>query len=304
MIASLRLNIVTYVYGNSYIDMFERVCLRSLMQKGNVPYLLSCGYNITHLIYTTTTDAERLGKIVDKYKTDRLEFKIMTNNAVGYGRNLQKTNMIFLVESVAYCVNNPAPMFLATPDVFIGDGSLSNLISFNMKKDICIAALHVRVDRDRFLKLLDGMQGDISNGVLATVGMSVLSQSWADAFIDKDRNCSWQSGSAVQKIRDKLWAVTFRIPTVYLARLNRGDMAYFNSNCDYGHWDHSWPEYLIKEKRYKFAGSSDLFFAVELTSPENNKAHCRDNDLWNDESQNAKLHSETNRNFLAIVRGE
>ncbi|MDP2672064.1 MAG: hypothetical protein Q8O68_00960 [Candidatus Daviesbacteria bacterium] len=303
MLPSLRLNIVTYVYG-SYIDLFEKVCLRSLMQAGNVPHLISCGYNITHLIYTTTPDVEKIEKIIGKYSTDRLEFKIMTNNAVGYGRNLAKTNMIFLVESVAYCVSNPCPMFLATPDVFIGDGSLSNLVSYNAKKDICLAALHVRVDRDKFLNWIKGIEGGVSNPALVTAGMGMLSQSWADSFIDRDKNCSWHAGTAVQKIKDKLWAVSFRIPTVYLARLNQSDMDYFNNHCDYGHWDHSWPESLIKDKRYKLIGSSDLFFAVEVTSAENNKAMLRDNDTWNDECQNTKLHSETNRNFLAIIRGE
>lgn len=212
--------------------------------------------------------------------------------------------MIFLVESVAYCVHNPAPMFLASPDVFFGNGSLNNLLSYGARKDVCIAALHVRVDRDRFLKWIKDVEGEVSNPVLATKGMEMLSQSWASSFIDQNRNCSWHAGTAVQKIKDKLWAVSFRIPTVYLARLNQSDLNYFSNNCDYGHWDHSWPEHLIKDNRYKFSGSSDLFFAVELTAPENNQATCRDNDLWNDECINKKLHSETNRNFLAIIRGE
>lgn len=275
------------------------------MQSGNIPFLLSAGYNIEHLIYTTTPDAARLEGIISPYRSDRLDYKIMTNKDIGYGRNLAKTNMIFLIESVAYCVSkHPIPMFLASPDVFFGNGSLSNLLSYGVRKDICIAALHVRVDRDRFLNWLKTIDGEISNPVLVTKGMGMLSQSWANSFIDTAKNCSFHAGTAVQKIKDNLWAVSFRIPTVYLARLNQSDLNYFSNHCDYGHWDHSWPEHLVKEKRYKFNGSSDMFFAVELTTPENNQATCRDNDLWNDESANTKLHSETNRNFLAIVRGE
>ena len=314
MLITNKLTITTFVYGNRYVDLFEKCCLRSLFQEGNIPFLLKHGYEITHLVYTTTPDAGRLAEITNRAKLkylegtnvdqDKLSYQIITNPAVGYGRVIAKTNMIFLLQSVTYGVHNPAPFFLASPDYFIGDYSLSNLLAYQTKKDTCLAALHVRVDAPSFLNFLEGTQGNIQNPSLVRIAFGMLSQSWKDSFIDKDNNCSFHAGTAVQKIATNLYTVTFRIPTTFLARLNQSDLEYFSGHCDYGHWDHSWPEHLISQKRFKFIGSSDMFFAVELTAGDMNQSKCRAGDLWNDEYFSTKIHSETNRNFLAVVRGD
>ena len=301
----MRLLIATYVYGEQFLDLFDRYCLRSLMQAGNIPYLLKQGYEIIYIIYTKPRDVQRLTAIIDKYKTEKIEYRITTNRFVGNETEVSKANSIFLLESVGFAVTNKAPFFLASPDIFVGDFSLSNLLTYNTNKDICLAALHLRVDSVLFQRWYNEEAIlPVSNARLVTTSMGILSQSWRDSFIDKGRNCSFTANSAVQKIQDNLYNVTFRIPNVFLARLNQSDVDYFNQHPNLGNWDHSWPEHLVKGRRYKFIGSSDMFFACEATYVDNNKSDCRDNDLWNDECINTKLHSETNRNFLAIIRGE
>ena len=266
------------------------------MQKGNIPLLLERGYKITYLVYTKPEDEVSVREIVGRYGMDGVSYTVVPSS---------DCRRRYLVDITNYSVVNGLPLFIANPDIFIGDGSLSNLMVYNTKRsNICLAALHVRVDMKTFMEWLDKVEGDISNPVLVTHSMTMLSQSWRDAYVDKGRNCSWSAGAAMQKIGDKLWIVNFRIPNVFLARMSRADYNYFSVNYDLGCYDHSWPEHLVRDKRFKYIGSSDVFYAVEMTSPQNNTSPLRDNDLWNDEASNNMLHSETNRNFLSVVRGE
>ncbi|MEE8382216.1 MAG: hypothetical protein V3R78_10140 [Thermodesulfobacteriota bacterium] len=278
----------TIVY-DKYIDIFESVCLRSLKQKGNIPALLEDGYEIRYYIYTLSDpNLQRVKKIrIKGVSIEVFHFSEMDNTKL-------------LHAMIEQSIGQDARLLFMSPDYFIGDGSLYNLCSYSNNNNLCIAALHMRVDFDKFLRVMDENKDSISNPQLVSLAMENLHKSWGESFIDEDSNNSYFSGSAVQKINKNLWSVSFRIPTVFLAKFERSDI---EALPQFDYWDWEWPATLIDDKRYKFIGSSDMFFAVELTQEKENIPCTQAGMIWNDDFRVDKRHSEINRNFLAVLRG-
>ena len=192
-------------------------------------------------------------------------------------------------------------MFFLNPDYFYGNDSLRNLISYKFKNKMCLAALHVRVDADKFSEKIKTVEGEVSNAQLVSLSMGYLHKSWGESFTSRSVNNSHISGSATQQIAGNMWAVTFRIPTVFLAKFDHCDKEALKR---FDMWDHEWPATLIEQNRFKFIGSSDMFYAVELTETQNNIPGLAGQMEWNDSFHVSRLNGETNRNFLVILRGE
>lgn len=279
----------TIVY-DKYIDIFETVCLRSLKQKGNISALLEDGYEIRYYIYTLSD--ENLQRI------KRIKIKGVSVEVFHYS---EMDNTKLLHAMIEQSIGQDARLLFMSPDYFIGNGSLFNICSHQSNGNMCLAALHMRVDFDKFIRALDLKKGRINNPELVTLAMENLHKSWGEAFIDEESNNSYFSGSSVQKIADKLWDVSFRIPTVFLAKFEQSDL---EGLAQFDYWDWEWPATLIKEHRYKYIGSSDMFFAVELTKERENIPCVQAGSLWNDDFRVQKDHSEVNRNFLAVLRGK
>jgi hypothetical protein len=279
----------TIVY-DKYIDIFETVCLRSLKQKGNIPALLKDGYEIRYYIYTLSDEnLQRVKKIRIKG----------VNIEVFHFSEIDNTKLLHAM--IGQSIGQDSRLLFISPDYFIGDGSLFNICSHQSNGNMCLAALHMRVDFDKFVRVLDNEKGSISNPKLVTLAMENLHKSWGESFINKEENNSYFSGSAVQKVNKNLWDVSFRIPTVFLAKFEEVDKV---NLPQFDYWDWEWPAALINDNRYKYIGSSDMFFAVELTKEKENIPCTQGGSLWNDSFRVQKPHSEINRNFLAVLRGE
>ncbi len=288
-----RVLIGTIVYGE-YIDIFETVCMRSLLQSGNIPSLIRDGYTFTHTIYTRQDgELNRLKRIAEEKSREgyRIVIDVIHDGA----------NLLFLHKFIDDGIKADAKSLFINPDLFFGNGSLKHLLAYKFKNDMCLAALHMRVDYGEFQEILKIIEGDVSNPQLVDIAMKCLHKSWSESFISDDTNNSNASGSAIEKVGNNLWAVTFRIPTVYLAKFTEKDR---NDLSQFDFWDHEWPTQLMDANRYKFIGSSDMFFAVELTKTDTNIPTVEHYRRWNDDFHCSKKHSEVNRHFLAIVRGE
>jgi hypothetical protein len=260
--------------------------------------LIDRGYDIEHLIWTKERDLERVNRIAKKYGREGIAYTIKTfpehkRDCIGNDNVLQ--------EIIDKGIEHDCQVFFLNPDYFYGNNSLRNLISYKFKNKMCIASLHVRVDADVFTKMINATEGEVSNAKLVDISMGSLHKSWGESFTSMDSNNSRISGSATQQIDHNLWAVTFRIPTVFLAKFDHCDKEALKR---FDMYDHEWPATLIEQNRYKFTGSSDMFFAVELTDSLNNIPGLAGNMVWNDDFHVSKLHGETNRNFLVVLRGE
>ena len=287
-----KLLITTIVYGE-YVEIFDEICLRSLFQSGNIPWLIAQDYDLEYIIYTKEEDTDRVNEVVDKWNREGLEF------TVNAPPDMDNNNALH--EIIDKGIENDCQVFFLNPDYFYGNESLRNLISYKFKNKMCLASLHVRVNADEFADKIKTIKGELSNAQLASISMKCLHKSWGESFISNDINNSHTSGSAIQQISNNLWAITFRIPTVFLAKFEDSDRQALQR---FDLWDHEWPTELVRQHRFKFVGSSDIFYAVELTKREDNIPRLAGNMVWNDEFHSNKEHGEINRNFLIIVRGQ
>ena len=292
-----KLLITTIVYED-YIEIFDEICMRSLFQSGNIPCLIERGYDIEYLIWTKEADIPRIKRVIGKHNREGISFTI---NTFDKEEDNRKRNTKALHEIIDKGIEHDCQVFFLNPDYFYGNNSLRNLISYKFKNKMCLASLHVRVNTDDFTTMINNTEGEVSNAKLVDISMGCLHKSWGESFTSRDINNSNISGSATQQIDHNLWAVTFRIPTVFLAKFEHCDKEALER---FDMWDHEWPATLIEQDRHKFIGSSDMFYAVELTKPENNIPGLAGNMVWNDDFHVSRLNGETNRNFLVILRGE
>jgi len=295
--------VYTRVWGK-FINYYDFILMRSLFQSGNLLALLEDGYRVTLSVHILKSDVDEVNNIIYKYKNKLIDrhSNLLIIDVLQYD-NVINIKEYSLINNIKKCISIPSPCIMAAPDTFFGNFSLLNIIKINMGRNLCIAALHFRVNDVEFLELLDKNVNDekIPNPRLVTLALLSPHQTLRDSFIEKE-NCSFLTGLTVVRISNKSYAATFRAPTIYLANYNLDDLKYFSSrpytaNTDY---DHEWPTNLMVEGRYKCIGSSDVFFAAELTEP---KSHIliHNSEVGNDEHDHSVLHKELHRNFLVIV---
>ena len=295
----MRLNLMTMVYGKDYVQLFKDYCLKSLFYPDNIPRAILDGYRVKWDIYTTQDSEQLIKDAVQEHHLFEVEYDIKIIDKIIITSSGNDTNYQCLYLSLQKAIEENALFYLATPDVMIGNGSLSNLLAYKTDKPLCLAAAHVRVAQESF-KIEDRVY---SNAELVTLSMLNLSQSWRDTFVEADANCSYCANVTTRKITDNLWAVTHRIPTIYLARAIPSDIEFFEKKKIYGEWDWGWGEVLTQQNRYRVIGSSDMFFGAEITPKDRNNAHVMKGCQWNDDGSNRRQHSFINRNFITTLRG-
>lgn len=301
-----RVTFCTCVWG-PYVSLYDSILLRSLFQSGNIPALLKDGHIVDWHIHTIEAARARVVTIIDEYRRAQLGAVAdqLTTKVSVYATTAQLTKRALLT-TMQSCVETDTPFIGAPPDTFFGNGSIHNIVKLSMNRDLCIAAAHLRVDAPRFSDLIAHYPGDISNAALVNLALAAAHQNLYDSFVDKDSNCSYISGVAIQKIAENLYAITHRLPTVYLARFTEGDLRFFTrQRTSFEDWDHVWPSRLIAQRRFKLIGSSDLFFAVEATEPALRICSKLNGSRGNDDYHEARyFHKELNRNFSVVLRAD
>ena len=290
--------IATIVYGE-YVELFEKACMRSLAQEGNVPSLVLNGFKVKHVIYTVDENLLELKEVVGRCGLAGVDYCFDTMATVDEDFSVNNTQ--FLKNVVQTGVNEDSRVLFINPDFFFGDGSISNLVGMYFEGHMCIAGAHMRVIDTEFLQLLEYNNETISNPKLVDLAMDCPHKSWSEADISVDSNNSYDGGTPIQQVNHNLWVTTHFVPTVFLADFIATDVDRIQ---DFGHWDHLWPIKLMSEKRYKLIGSSTLFFAVELTKYFNNVPKLNPKMLGNDKYHSTREHSNINRNFLIALEGE
>ena len=291
--------IYTRVWG-SFSNLYDSILMRSLFQQGNILELLKDGYQVKLSVHILESEMLIINNIINKYLNtlSDQQLKLLSFELVKY------SNKIDIIENslsnnIKKCIANESICIMATPDMFFGNNSISNIVKINMGRELCIAAVHFRVNDNEFKELLGATSQEISNPCLVSMSMRSPHQTLRDSFIEKE-NCSFATGLTIQRISDHSFATTFRAPSIFLANFTQGDLKYF-LNHPFNHWDHEWPTQLMVEGRYKCIGSSDAFFSVELTEPESHLC-IHNSEIGNDEHMHhTSLHKELHRNFVVIV---
>ncbi len=302
---SKTIRIYTCVWGG-HLNLYDVVLMRSLFQKGNIPELLALGYKVRLTVHTLDSDIPIVNGIIEKHaRSIPIEYRNLLELDLIQYPDTYLVKALALKDTIKKCIDESSTFIMAPSDTFFGDFSLSNIVRMNMGRNLCIAAVHLRVNDSEFLSRLREVKGEISNAQLVALTMQSAHQNLKDSFIEKV-NCARNSGLSSQRISDCSFAVTARLPTVHLANFNRNDLAFFQNNGG-NSWDHIWPTRLMVDGRYKVIGASDVFFMAETTEP--NTHLCATNgEVGDDDFQGydfhghgIALHKEIGRNFWVMV---
>lgn len=280
------IRIFTMVYGEAFIRRYAEVTLPSLLQSGNVP-ALSPSYDIRFSLYTKPESLTMLkAAIIDVMsKTDasnkRLlsafeiepvalpdapdQYTIETDDRIRatHNRRFQAT---CLLKEIAACIATDAVMIWCTADCFFGDNSIANLALVARNSRACISMLNLRVEETRFRTLLSNeKRWPIANDRLASLALESLHDGWRSTIVGGEREYGFLFGQWIQSLGSRLFGVNFRVPSVFAARFDLSDQAYFMLSGDLRDWDSTWPQKLISEQRFVCLGSTDVALCVELT---------------------------------------
>ncbi len=296
------IRIFSVVYGEDFCDLFARVALRSLTQPLNGMIANAARWSI----YTQPDYVDRLKARVPN--ADVVTFTAQDRDTGESGVSANHGTAISqgcLLHEIRTCLAQQATMIMAPPDTFWGDGSLNNLVAVaGEQNNNCVVAPHPRVNRDEFLAALPN--GPISNPELVKLSLAHLHRTWIEADVARDATNCFYSGASIQALpAPKHYAVAHRMPTCYLARFTEADFEFLArpQPGPGGAWDHWWPAFLVQQERHRFIGSSDGFFAAELTAanavvPPTVQAVQGQPDRFH----RSEVNHQVNRNFVSIWR--
>ena len=289
----MKMRLFSLVWGEPYVTWFERALIRSLMWPSNHDAIMR--YGVEHNIYTRDGDRERLRAIAERVGIP-LQFHPfdMKNSS---GETLQPA----LIDHVRNCFLTGNAAFIAPPDTIFGDGTIDAICKVGEPRGVCVAVPHVRANAGALDKL---PEQPLTNAGLVDFAWENLHKTWADANASLQNTNSMTGGVSWRELRKGLYAVSHRLPTCYLANVDKTDVDWFASQFDTGTWDHTWPAKLVKEQRQRTIASSDAAFMVELTREQENIQPCFPADplepdkFFRDLEQNY-----VGRNVVSIFRG-
>lgn len=173
-----------------------------------------------------------------------------------------------MMETMRRCADDRSAMITAPPDTVFSDGSIDALLAYGDQPGTCVAVPHPRVLPDILTSL--GPE-PLPNDKLVTLALEKYPhRSWVTGDRRLSVNGTHVGGLSWIKTGN-VWAVTHRLPTVYLSNFNEEDRKFFSrpyqgQQPQYGMWDHEWPgQCLLPHQRQRTIGSSDLAFIFELT---------------------------------------
>src|ERR1700722_5703789 len=237
------------VYNDDFCKLFNDITLRSLLRQ---PLNASVAAGAMWSIHTTKESEEKIRFLMPK----GIDFEItLTDLSGGVSGVLHRC---LIAEAKRGFAAN-FTMVVAPPDSFWGDGSLPNLVAVaGDRPDICIAAPHVRVEQELFLKELP--DGVLTNPRLVTLALGVLHRVWRECDPDQPMTNTKKSGHTLRKLPvEGHYSVCHLLPTPYLARFTDSDIKFMES-AEGDSWDHRWPSILANAGRQRVIGSSDGFF--------------------------------------------
>lgn len=292
----MKLRIFVLVYGEAFLALLERAAVASLLQPANRSALPSGAVVSLH---TDATSKQRAIGIMSKLG---LPIEVSTVTTTEHPTESQHRAVI---DEMKACLAQDAAMLMITPDMFFGDGSIGNLLAIAGDQKLCVAAPHVRVNRDEFLDELPlaMKRGSMSNAHLVAMAMHHLHRTWkqADPY-EPVNNCYW-SGVAIRQLGPKLWSVQHRLPNIFLAWFRPEDLAFWDGHEKRGLWDHHWPSPVMEAQRHRTICSSDGFFAAELTPRDENRPRTEPASLHDrDRYIGQRYHHVVSRNPVSIWR--
>ena len=293
--------IYTLAYGD-YLDYYFDYSLPAIMHESNYGALIKEGFEVEFLLYTI--DSKKF--IIEKYKShpffDLKRVNIVEFDAQGFLAP-RKIASHAIIDIMNRAVSESSMLFMAAPDMIISNGSLFNAVSTCYGKNTCLASAHARVST-RVLSRIEKCNFD---GINSSKMVSLSFKYAHDNFKYADENLhknTTQKGISYKKISKYIYTVSHNLPSPWLVFPTKEDCKFFQKCQDFNMWDREWLQMLIKTNRIKVVGSSDLYFAIELTPVQFiANEELRENQKYNDVGGNS-FHHRVCRTFTSVWRTE
>lgn len=294
----MKSRLLTIVWGKKHLSWFNRFCVASLAQPLNAA-ALRANVDVWDIV-TKPEDA-----LPAKLLADRLQLPVqvhaLTQATVHPGEILQ----LELMNAMARCIEGKQALMIAPPDSIFADGTIDGLLAVGAPDLICVAVPHVRVTTNI------EREADYAASPAALVGASWrhLHRTWVEAEATRKMTNTYAGGVSWRRIREGLYAVQHRLPTVYYAKLDITDLQWWQAwqakDNRVGAWDHFWPSKLVAEERQRVIGCSDAGFIAEVTPEFANIPPVNAADLGEpDKCWGHGAHFLFNRCISAIFRAE
>ncbi len=254
-------------WGQRCLSDLERYALPSILQPGNLP---ACGYSKIIVRGSTIGHSEPLMRALQPGFNGIPGAELW---AYVYGSE-QSALLDGLRDTIRHCITTRTRMLLMMPDTIIANGGIGNMREYARGKPVSVAAPHLRVTKPPELICLpsipEGKFPVMSPESLVRFAFANPHQSLTDSFSDRDNGTRY-GGISLTRISDRLTTIIHHVVTTYLCWFTESDARFFDSVTAFRAFDHEWPKLLLQEQRLRVFGSSELFFAVELTEPHMNR---------------------------------
>jgi hypothetical protein len=307
-----------WAWGTS-VSVFQTFSLPSILQPNNIPWLVANGFPVALDFYTTTVSAGHL-RSVAKPMLDALSASAEEGSfsVTFYEADAAKTTLALKVDFfrtlVHRSIETRSPTIFIFADMYYGNGSIRNLVTYGQKPGVTVGGMYLRVKQPQFAALLARHQtatGDatISNARLVDISFDSMIDAMKNTVVDNDRNSSFLTSASIREITPDLYTYTFHSPPPILCSFQPQDAQFFerfgwNSYLT----DHIWPERLMAQNRWRVMSSSDFFFVAELNDPEiENLIHnfvINDGMQYNDEYVHENIHGRVHQTMLMTLRRE
>lgn len=250
-------------WGQKYLDYLRRYALPSVMQPGN---LSACGYEKIYVHGSSAGATAELGKILHAgFAGLPVEISLVESG------NEQGALLHALQGSIRCCITRRCRMLLMMPDTIIANGGIFNMRQYARGKPVSVAAPHLRVTSAPFSYRDENTFRTIEPRILVQFALgNHAHQATMDSYSDKDHG-TLTGAISLTRITPQMTTIIHYVPTVYLAWFTESDAAFFSRAPLFCEYDRSWDKHLEAEGRLRVFGSSELFFAVELTDPDRNR---------------------------------
>lgn len=265
------LRIYTAVWGDKYIDLFEKTIIRSFGWGKNKHALQN--EKVIWSLHTKKEDSVRLIHACKRIGIEDFEITELHEDMFKPHADQGAVLLKQFIEEIRRCLETRSKLLLAPPDSIFGDGTLESLFHAGTQEYTCIAVPHPRVTPSIFeypSEFCPSLKAELDNSTLVKCAFENLHRTWSEAQIGFDKINSYVGGVAWRRIGPNLYSVQHRLPTNYLIHFHPSDLEFFEKQIVFGSIDHIWPSKLIKEERERVVGSSDVAFICEVTDPKQN----------------------------------
>ncbi len=253
-------------WGDSHISLFENCLAKSLLWPENNKAISQAEWCVV------TEDEKSIIKIEEIIKKIDPLYKLtpIIQDHIKY--DTPAALLKALKSVIAMCLMDNQGLLMATPDYIYGDGTIEALKLFGKDEGSCVAFAHMRV----LPRVLDEMEGPLDNGALTISGAFYAHKSWIDSELGAVPGRTFHGGISWQRLSGDLIAVRHRLPAPFYVNFIPDDLEFFTKNHHhpftntFNLWDHFWPSELIKSKRFRYLGSSDLAAMIEVTNEDQN----------------------------------